>query len=112
MANNLITLLFDSASRRKKFWTKGRAVAAVSIMSQLVAVLVTKRPSLAPLHAALTTLLAPTEGRESVEDPNNVGAILQRIRELRGRMTAATQPEQERLKAQVEALVDLVTDHS
>lgn len=112
MANNLITLLFDSASRRKKFWTKGRAVAAVSIMSQLVAVLVTKRPSLAPLQTALTTLLAPTEEQAPVEGATEVGAILRRIRELRGRMTSATQPEQERLKAQVEVLVDLATEQT
>jgi anti-sigma-K factor RskA len=112
MANNLVTLLFDGASRRKQFWTKGRAVAAVSIMAQLVAVLVTKRPSLAPLQVALTTLLAPTEDQAATENAVDVEPILQRIRELRGRMIAATLPEQEKLKLQVEALVDLVTDRS
>jgi hypothetical protein len=112
MAHNLVTLLFDGLPKRKTFWTRGRAVAAVSIMSQLVAIVVTKRPSLAPLQAAFATLLAPSDVPMPEEGPSDVEPILRRIRDLRARMVAATVPEQERLRVQVEALIDLATDQS
>lgn len=108
MPKHLIELLVGGT--RKSFWTKGRAVAAVSIMSQLVTLLVTKRPSLAPLQTVLTTLLTPTDDPDSTETANDMPALLKRIKELRGRMVSANAAEQARLQAQVEVLVDLVTE--
>lgn len=112
MAHNLVTLLFDGLPKRKSFWTRGRAIAAVSIMSQLVAIIVTKRPSLAPLQTAFTTLLAPSDVSIPEDRSNEVEPILRRIRDLRARMVAANAPEKERLRIQIEALVDLATDQS
>ena len=110
MAKHWIELLIDSIPRKKSFWTKGRAVAAVSIMSQLIAFAATKRPSLAPLQTAITALLAPSESTEPDETPSN--PLLARIRELRGRMAVANAVEQEKLKAQVEVLIDLATENA
>ena len=112
MAHNLITLLFDSVPKRKTFWTRGRAVAAVSIMSQLIAIVVTRRPSLAPLQVAFTTLLAPSDVSIPEDTSHDVEPILRRIRDLRARMVAATVPEQDRIRVQIEALIDLATDQS
>lgn len=112
MANSLIEFMVDCVPRKKSFWTRGRAVAAVSIMSQLVAFAVTKRPALAPLQSALTVLLAPSEVQLPPEDLSNSTRLLRRIRDLRGQMAVATVPEQAKLQAQIDVLIEIASEQA
>ena len=95
--------------KKKRIVTKKRVVMALNIASRLLGLAVIKQPMLAPLTGILEQLLQPSSNEG---DPDEASRVLARIRQLKTKVSKASDIEQRTLKAQIDALYGLLTEEA
>ena len=93
--------------KKKRLVTKKRVVMALNIASRLLGLAVAKQPMLAPLTGILEQLLQPSSKED---DPDEARRVLARIKNLKTKMSKASDIEQRTLRAQIDALYGRLTE--
>lgn len=109
MAKRVLEDLIEALPKKTRFLTKERVIAAATIAAQLLSVVIAKRPGLAPLQAALTTLLGPAMNSER-EATKDATQVLLQIKRLQGKLSTANDEDQKQLHAKIDVLLELLTD--
>jgi hypothetical protein len=98
-----------SLPRKTRYLTRERLLAFVSLVSQLLSFAVLKRPGLAPVQNAVSSLLT-LSGATADRDIAVPGSlVVQQIRKLKERLARARDEEEAlQLQAQIDVLMELL----
>ena len=108
MSQSVLHVLLGVVPKKAKFITKERAFVATTLVAQLLALLVTRKPSLAPFQSFLSMLLGPSEiPPDTTQDDQ---ALLRKIKALQAKLTAASDIEKPALRTQINVLTALLVD--
>lgn len=120
---NVLDVVYGPLKRSRRFWTRKRSTAAVSVATQLLALAATRRPNLGPVQAVFSTLFSGNdkeveeteinEGAKAEADKATAAAIQlmrQKIKVLREQLKAAEEADRPPLQARVDTLVAAATE--
>jgi hypothetical protein len=106
MKQTVLEEVVDSVTpAKKRKLTKKRVMTGVTIAANVLAVLVLKKPALAPVLQVLNSLLAVSNDSPD----HHTKKVLGQVRALKTKLeTAATEAEQAKLRGKLEALYELL----
>ena len=106
MKQTVLEEVVDSVTpAKKRKLTKKRVMTGVTIAANVLAVLVLKKPTLAPILQVLNSLLAVSNDSPD----HHTKKVLGQVRSLKRKLDAASTPaEQVALKGKLEALYELL----
>lgn len=107
MSIAVVENVINAFSKNKRFVTRDRLLALAGLASYLLSLASAKKPSLAPLHQAFTTLTAAEPDVAPTQDTTQT-RIIQQIQLLRAKVGTATKSEKVKLRVQIDGLVDLL----
>lgn len=109
----LETIIDGLKPKKKRLITKKNVVHVLGIASRLLAFAVVKQPALIPVHGLLEELLKPApinNGADAEDAELHAKRVLRRIAALKTKMTTTNDIEQRKIKEQIDALYDLLTE--
>ncbi len=110
MSFRVVENVINAFSKNRRYLTRERLLALAGLASHLLSLASVKRPFLAPFKEAFTSLTkddAPGETASATSDTTHT-RITQQIHILREKVLTATKTEKVKLRAQIDALVDLL----
>lgn len=90
----------------KQYITRDRVLALLAVASELLGLAASKRPGLLPFQSLLNVLLRPSEPEPTETGSRDV--LAQEIRSLKQKLVEAAGEEQQRIRGQIDMLVDLL----